>query len=437
MADAVVVSTARTAIGTAFKGSLVDVDAFELGTHVVAEAVRRSGVDPALIDDVVLGESLYGGGDIARYVAIEAGLEHVPGLAHNRHCAASLAAVTTAAANVRAGMDRVVVAGGVQSSSTSPRSTRRTPGTDDWDDWFSPTHRDRPAAPNMDMSITVGWNAAVEAGVTREEMDAWALRSHERAVAGIDNGSFVDEITPIEVVRRDGTRTTFAVDEHPRRNTSMERLASLKPLHPEIEGFSITAGNACGANDGAAALVVADGELAADASGLEPLATVRAWASVGVAPERTGLAPTIAIPKALDRAGLAVGDVALWEINEAFASMCVATTRVLGIDEGIVNVLGSGCSLGHPVAMTGAPHGHHAHPRAAPPRRRHRGGGDVRRRRHVDRRGAGRAGAVSAGAARRSRQSRQSPDRVRQPIPMSTRGTDVHESLTTQERAHG
>jgi acetyl-CoA C-acetyltransferase len=353
VADAVVVSTARTAIGTAFKGTLVDVDAFELGTTVVAEAVRRSGVDPALVDDVVLGEALYGGGDIARYAAIEAGLDHVAGLAHNRHCAAGLAAVTTAAATIRAGMDRVVVAGGTHSSSTSPRALRRTPGTDDWDDWFSPTHRDRPNAPNMDMSITVGWNAAVEAGVTREQMDAWALRSHQRAVAGIDDGSFADEIVPIDVTRRDGTTTTFAVDEHPRRDTSMEKLASLKPLHPEIEGFSITAGNACGANDGAAALVVADRGLA-EAEGLEPRAVVRAWASVGVPPERTGLAPTIAIPKALGRAGLGVGDVDLWEINEAFAAMCVATTRVLGIDEELVNVLGSGCSLGHPIATTGA-----------------------------------------------------------------------------------
>jgi len=351
--DAVVVSTARTAIGTAFRGTLVDVDALELGTRAIAEAVRRAGIDPALVDDVVLAEALYGGGDIARYAAIEAGLEHVAGLAHNRHCAGGLAALTTAAASVRAGMDRAVVAGGTQSSSTSPRSTRRVPGSDDWEDWFSPTHRDRPAAPNMDMSITVGWNAAAEAGVTREEMDAWALRSHQRAVAGIDNGSFVEEIFPLEVTRRDGTTTTFAVDEHPRRDTSREKLASLKPLHPEIEGFSITAGNACGANDGAAALVVADRALA-EASGIEPLASVRAWASVGVPPERTGLAPTIAIPKALDRAGVALGDVALWEINEAFASMCVATTRILGIDEEIVNVLGSGCSLGHPIAMTGA-----------------------------------------------------------------------------------
>jgi acetyl-CoA C-acetyltransferase len=353
MSDAVIVSTARTAIGTAFKGSLVDVDALELGTRAVAEAVRRAGIDPALVDDVVLGESLYGGGDIARYAAIEAGLVQAPGVAHNRHCASGLAAVQSAAASIRAGMDRVVVAGGTQSQSTSPRTTRRVPGTDDWSDWYSPSHRDSAEAPNRDMSITVGWNAAVKAGVTREEMDAWALRSHERAIAAIDAGSFGDEIFPIEVVGRDGSRRTFEVDEHPRRGSTMDKLASLKPLHPEIEGFSITAGNAAGVNDGAAAMVLTDDSLAVEL-GLEPLANVRAWASAGVPPTDTGLAPTIAIPKALARAGLAVDDVDLWEINEAFASMCVATTRILGIDESIVNVLGSGCSLGHPIAMTGA-----------------------------------------------------------------------------------
>jgi acetyl-CoA C-acetyltransferase len=353
MHEAVIVSTARTPIGTAFKGSLIDVDAFELATHVVAEAVRRSGIDPMLIDDVVLGESLYGGGDIARYSAIEAGLVHAPGVAHNRHCASSLAAVQSAAASIRAGMDRAIVAGGTYSQSTSPRSTRRVPGTDDWTDWMSPSHRDTPDAPNMDMSITVGWNAAVSAGVTREEMDAWALRSHRRAVAAIEAGSFEDEIAPLEVTRRDGTRVTFAVDEHPRRDTSLEKLASLKPLHPEIDGFSITAGNAGGSNDGAAAMVIVDQALGQEL-GLEPLAVVKAWASAGVPPADTGLAPTIAIPKALARAGLRTDEVALWEINEAFASMCVATTKILDIDDSIVNVLGSGCSLGHPIAMTGA-----------------------------------------------------------------------------------
>jgi acetyl-CoA acetyltransferase family protein len=352
--EAVIVSGARTAIGTAYKGSLADVDALELGTRAVAEAVRRSGIAPELVDDVVLGESLYGGGDIARYAAVEAGLVNAPGVAHNRHCASGLAAVQSAAASVIAGMDRAVVAGGVQSSSTAPKSSRRVPGTDDWeDDWLAPSHRERPDAPARDMTITVGWNAAVKAGLTRQEMDAWALRSHQRAVAGIDAGSFTNEIFPLDVTRRDGSRFTFGVDEHPRRNTSIEKLSALKPLHPEIEGFSITAGNSSGRNDGAAAMVVADRSFA-ETLGLEPLAFVRAWASAGVPPAETGLAPAVAIPKALDRAGLAVGDVSLWEINEAFASVAVAATRMLGLDEDTVNVLGSGCSLGHPVAMTGA-----------------------------------------------------------------------------------
>ena len=353
MAEAAIVATARTPIGTGMKGTLRDVDAYELATHAVSSVVERAGLDPTVFDDVVLGEQRYGGGDIARYAAIEAGLVDVPGVAHNRHCASGLTAITTAAAGIRAGMDRAVIAGGVESVSTFPMTTRRVPGTDDWDQWFPPTHVSTPDAPNMDMTITVGWNAAVEAGVTREEMDAWAYRSHQRAIAAIDEGRFVDEIAPIEVKLRDGSTTTFAVDEHPRRDTSLEKLASLKPIHPEIEGFSITAGNACGANDGGAALVIVDDALAAS-EGLDTLGTVKAWASAGVTPSRTGLAPTVAIPKALGRAGLSVGDIALWEINEAFASMCVATTRILGIDDEIVNVQGSGCSLGHPVAMTGA-----------------------------------------------------------------------------------
>jgi acetyl-CoA C-acetyltransferase len=353
MGEAVIVSTARTPIGTAFKGSLIDVDTYKLASLTVAEVVGRSGIDPEIIDDVVLGESRYGGGDVARYAAIEAGLEHVAGVAHNRHCASGLAAVTTAAGSVRAGMDRVVIAGGAESSSTAPRMTRRVPGTDETEPWAPPSHVETPDAPIEDMSITVGWNAAVEADVSREAMDAWAFRSHQRAIEAIDNGSFEEEIFPVEVVDREGNRRMFAVDEHPRRNTSLERLASLKPIHPEIEGFSITAGNASGVNDGAAAMIIADQSFA-EGAGLEPLATVRSWASVGVAPARTGLAPTLAIPKALGRAGLSVGDVALWEINEAFASMCVGTTKILGIDESIVNVEGSGCSLGHPIAMTGA-----------------------------------------------------------------------------------
>jgi acetyl-CoA C-acetyltransferase len=352
--QAVIVAGARTAIGTSYKGSLIETDAMELATTAVGESVRRSGIEPELVDDVILGESLYGGGDIARYAAIEAGLVNAPGVALNRHCASGLAAVQNAAGSIIAGMDRVIVAGGVQSSSTMPKTTRRVPGTDTWEeDWLAPSHRETPDAPIRDMTITVGWNAAAKAGLTREDMDAWAFRSHMRAIAGIDNGSFTDEIVPIEVTRRDGTTFTFATDEHPRRSSTLEKLASLKPLHPEIEGFSITAGNSAGVNDGAAAVVLTSRSFAEE-RGLEARAIVRAWASAGVLPADTGLAPSIAIPRALDRAGLKIADIDLWEINEAFASVPVAVTRELGIDDAIVNVLGSGCSLGHPVAMTGA-----------------------------------------------------------------------------------
>ena len=302
--------------------------------------LRRNWI--RFLSTVILAEGMHGGGVIARHAALTAGLTAVPGLAVNRHCAAGLAAVQGAAASVRAGMDQLILAGGVNSTSTAPKSQMRN--GEEWVDWFPPTHPDWPDAPNMDMSITVGWNAAVKAGVSREEMDAWALRSHRHAIAAIDEGRFKEEIVAIET-----PYGLFSVDEHPRRDTSMEKLAALKPVHPEIEGFSITAGNASGGNDAAAVLAIASERL-----GLPVLATVRAWASVGVDPADTGLAPVQAIPKALARAGISLDDVDLFEINEAFASMCVATIKLLDINPDLVNVNGSGCSLGHPIAATGA-----------------------------------------------------------------------------------
>ena len=346
MPEAVLVSALRTPVGTAFKGTLRDTTAYDLAHHIVGAAA--AGLDPASVDDVILAEGLYGGGVLARHAAITAGLTDVAGAACNRHCAAGLTAVQNAAASIRSGMDELVIAGGVNSASTAPKARFRVDG-DEWiDPWNPPTHPDRPDAPNLDMSITVGWNAAVLAGVSREEMDAWALRSHRNAVRAIDEGRFDGEIVPIET-----PHGLFSVDEHPRRGTSMEKLAALKPLHPEIEGFSITAGNAGGANDGAAALVVASDRVAGQL-GLPALATVRSWASVGVDPAETGLAPVKAIPRALARAGLSTADVDLFEINEAFAAMCVATVGRLGLDPERVNVNGSGCSIGHPVAATGA-----------------------------------------------------------------------------------
>jgi acetyl-CoA acetyltransferase family protein len=353
MPDAVIVSACRTAIGTSFKGTLVDTEATVLAGAVVRESLDRSGIPAADIDNLILAESLYGGGVLGRYVAVEAGLTTVPGVAMNRHCASGLAALETAAGSIMAGMDRAVIAGGVHSMSTAPTATKRTLGTADYAPWMSPSHPDTPDAPAFDMSITVGWNTANIAGISREEMDAWALRSHERAIAAIDEGRFTQEIVPIKVTAADGSAVVFEVDEHPRRGTSMERLAGLKPLHPEIEGFSVTAGNASGINDAASALVLTSDAFAAE-RGLTALATVRSWASVGVDPYETGMAPTIAIPKALSRAGLTVADVALWEINEAFASVPVAACKVLDIDAALVNISGSGCSLGHPIAATGA-----------------------------------------------------------------------------------
>ena len=354
MTEAVIVSACRTPIGTAFKGTLTETTAFDLAEAVVTESMSRTQLEAGQIDDLVIGETMYGGGNIARHTAVRLGLTSVPGLALNRHCATGLTAVSTAAANIKAGMQDCVIAGGTNSASTSPGSLWRTPGTQDWaPGWISPTHPDTAEAPNRDMSITIGWNTAVRAGVTREQMDEWALLSHQKAVRAIDEGRFDDELVPLKVTTKDGTVVTFDTDEHPRRDTSMERLAKLKPLHPEIEGFSITAGNAAGVNDAAAALVVTSDAFAAS-QGLAPLATIRSWTSVGVDPAEMGLAPTIAIPRALARVGLTVDDVDLFEINEAFASMCVATTRILGIDPEKVNTSGSGCSLGHPVAATGA-----------------------------------------------------------------------------------
>jgi acetyl-CoA acetyltransferase family protein len=352
--EAVIVAAARTPIGTARKGSLSALTAFDLGRLAVEAAVKRAGIPTEDLDDIVLGEVLQGGGDIARYVAIELGLTDVPGMAHNRHCASGMAAVQTAAANIRAGMDRVVVAGGTESISQSPQVFRKLPGPyGGVQQWLSPSHPETPDAPVMDMSITVGWNTAQRANVTREEMDDWAYHSHMRAVASIDNGLFRDEIIAVEVPAGRGETRIFDTDEHPRRDTTLERLAKLPPLHPEIPDFSITAGNASGLNDGACAMVLCDDAYAVDHD-LEALATVRSWASAGVPPADTGLGPTVAIPKALQRAGLTVDDVALVEINEAFASMAVASSRILGFSHDIVNVNGSGCSLGHPVACTGA-----------------------------------------------------------------------------------
>jgi acetyl-CoA C-acetyltransferase len=355
MPKPVIVSAVRTAIGTSFKGSLVNTAPETLATTILQEAVRRAGVEASDIDDVIFAESHYGGGDLARYAAAASGMVSVPGQAVNRHCAGSLTAVANAAAQIGSGAEKVIVGGGVQSLSMTPLMKWRIPGPtlEFQDQWIPPTHVETADAPTRDMSITVGWNTAQAAGISREDMDAWALRSHQRAIAAIDSGVFAEEIVPLKIKGLDDALVEFGVDEHPRRDTSIEKLSSLKVLHPEIEGFSITAGNSSGTNDAAAALTLTDDGFARSA-GLTVLGSVKAWASAAVDPKDTGLGAVKVIGKVLERAGLAPGDVALWEINEAFASVPIAACREYGIDEDRVNIYGSGCSLGHPVAASGA-----------------------------------------------------------------------------------
>jgi acetyl-CoA acyltransferase len=353
-AKAAIVAAARTAIGTSRRGSLANMPAIELAKPIVAAVVDRSGLAAGDFDDLVLAESLQGGGDSARYIAVDLGLTEIPGMAVNRQCASSLTAIAVGAGQIASGMSRAILAGGMESCSTSPLLRKRKPFTtgkaaEDYQDWTPLSHLPTPDAPALDMSITVAHNCAVQYGITREDQDRWALRSHERAIKAIDSGAFTEEIVPIDVPQADGSRKTFAEDEHPRRGSSMETLAGLKVLHPEIEGFTTTAGNSSGVNDAAA--VVA---LAAPGARRDALANVLSWAQVGVAPNRTGSGPITAIPKALELAGRKLEDVALFEINEAFAAQAVACARELGLDEEIVNVYGSGISLGHPIAATGA-----------------------------------------------------------------------------------
>jgi len=351
---AVVVSACRTPITDAYRGSLAPVDVRELAALVVTDAVKRAGVPADEVDDVVLGEVLQGGGCVARYAALAAGLpDDTPGVAVNRQCASGMTAVATAASDIATGMAEVVVAGGAENMTQAPLTYRKPAFAYGMPEQFvSPSHPDRPDAPNMNMMVTVGENTAAELGIARERSDAWAYDSHRKAVAAIDAGRFADEVVPVAVTGPDGSAREVSVDEHPRRDTTPERLAALRVLSGLPDG-TVTAGNSSPLNDGAAALVLMS-EAAARHHGLEPLATVRSWAAAGVDPARTGLAPTVAVPRALRRAGLDLGDVDLVEINEAFASMAVGCTEVLGLDPEIVNVNGGAVALGHPVAASGA-----------------------------------------------------------------------------------
>ncbi len=346
--DVVIVSAARTPIATAYKGSLIGVDAFTLAELAMGAALERSGVDPHLVDDIGFGESMQGGGNIGRNVAVRLGMNDVPGVAMQRWCASGMAGVQWIAANIAAGIIDCGIGGGTESMSTAPATTK--PGPDGMPaSWLSPGNEETPDAPPFNMALTVGDNTARLAGITRDRADAWSLRSHQNAIRAIDEGRFDAEL--VSVPLPDGSE--FTTDEHPRRGSTLEKLASLPLLNDGLEGAVTTAGSSSGLNDAAAAVMLCSREFA-ETHGLTPLGVIRGWGSAALPPAETGMGPIHALPKALATAGISAGDLDSIEINEAFATVPLAAIDALGLDEEIVNVNGSGCSLGHPIACTGA-----------------------------------------------------------------------------------
>ena len=349
MAEAVILSAVRTPIGR-YGGALSDVRPDDLAALVIKEAVKRAGVPPAEIEDVYFGAANQAGEDnrdVARLAALLAGLpQSVAGVTVNRLCASGLSAVVGAAHAIRAGDGELFVAGGVESMSRAPLVTAKPEYGDGttWDTtlgWRFPNPRMEKMFPLESMGET-GENVAELYGVSREDQDAFALQSHRRWAAAHEAGRFADELVPVGEVDQ---------DEHPRPDTSLEKLATLKPAFRE--GGTITAGNASGINDGAAALVIASDEKAREL-GVQPLGRFVASAVAGVDPRYMGVGPVPAVQKLLVRAGIAVTDLDLVELNEAFASQSLQVIRELGLDPERVNVNGGAIALGHPLGMSGA-----------------------------------------------------------------------------------
>ncbi|PVA05728.1 acetyl-CoA C-acyltransferase [Thalassorhabdomicrobium marinisediminis] len=360
--DAVIVSTARTPIGKAFRGAYNDTEAPALSGHAVREAVARSGLDPARVGDVVMGCSAQQGTqgyNIGRLTAIAAGLpETVAGMTVDRMCASGLMAIAMADRQVRLdGLD-VAVAGGVESISlvqTKHKNTYRA---------VSQTVTDH--APHMYMPmIETAEIVAERYGISREAQDAFAALSQQRTVAAQEAGRFDAELAPLTTVKKVKTQkgellreeVTLTQDEGMRAGTTAEKLAGLAPVYQGgtvvKEGSFITAGNSSQLSDGAAALVLVSDSVAR-AEGLTPLGAFRGMAVAGCAPEEMGIGPVFAVPKLLERHGLAVDDIDLWELNEAFASQALYCRDRIGIDPAKLNVNGGAIAVGHPFGMTGA-----------------------------------------------------------------------------------
>jgi 3-oxoadipyl-CoA thiolase len=362
--EAVIIDALRTPMG-GYRGSLAGIRPDDLAAHVISAAVERNGIDPSRIDDVYMGAANQSGEDnrdVARMAALLAGLPvDVPGVTVNRLCASGLEAVNQASRALRLGEGNLYLAGGVESMSRAP--------------WVLPKPENGlPRGEQTLFDTTLGWrminprmeelystesmgqtgeNVAEKYRISREQQDRFALQSHQRAVAARTEGRFADQIVPVDVPprsRRDEPRT-LETDEGPREDTSLEKLAKLRPAFRE--GGTVTAGNSSTLNDGAACLVLGTEETAREL-GKEPLARIVSIGVAGVDPAYMGIGPMAAIPKALEQAGLELDQIDLIELNEAFASQVLACAEGLGIDEQRLNVNGGAIALGHPLGCSGA-----------------------------------------------------------------------------------
>jgi acetyl-CoA C-acetyltransferase len=355
MEDAVIVSAVRTPVGT-LGGQFKDVPATELGAHAVRAALSRAGIGPDEVDEVLLGCVLQAGlgQNAARQTSMAAGIpKETPATTVNMVCGSGLKAVTLASQIIRAGDAEVVVAGGMESMSRAPylsTATRFGARMGDTKLVDSMVHDGLwDAFGDVHMGITAE-NVAEQYGITREEQDAFAAASQQKAGHALNDHVFEDEIVVVEVRSKDGP-VFVATDEHPRPETTVERLGRLRPAFRR-DGGTVTAGNASGLNDGAAAVVVTSARKAKEL-GLEPLGHVEGHASVGVEPSIMGIGPITAVRRALDRAGLELADVDVFELNEAFAAQAVAVQKELGVDPGRVNPHGGAIALGHPIGASG------------------------------------------------------------------------------------
>lgn len=356
MKDVVIVDAVRTPVGS-FGGSLTGVPAVELGTITVKELIKRTGVNPADIDELIFGCVLQAaqGQNVARQVLIKSGIpESVPALTINKVCASGLRSVSLAAQIIKAGDADAVIAGGTENMSAAPYAMSKARWGVRMNDevlvdvmihdglWeiFNGYH----------MGITAE-NVAEQWNVSREEQDEMGLISQQRAEAAIKAGRFKDEIVPVVIPQRKGDPKVFDTDEHPRMGTTKEALTKLKPAFKK-DG-TVTAGNASGINDGAAAILVMSADKAKE-RGLKPLVRIVSYASAGVDPKIMGVGPIPATRKALEKAGLTLNDIDLVEANEAFAAQCLAVKKDLGLDMAKTNVNGGAIALGHPIGASGA-----------------------------------------------------------------------------------